>query len=109
MTKAFASQGDLTEKEIAFTEIGDGLWVFTADGDPNSGVIIGDESVMIIEAQATPCLAATNTPPSSTCHSRILKSSCMKRLSPPKRMAHQLRLGEKIASMPWWIMAATHP
>lgn len=58
MTKAFASQGDLSEKEIAFTEIGDGLWAFTAQGDPNSGVIIGDESVMIIEAQATPRLAA---------------------------------------------------
>ena len=58
MAKAFASQGDLTEKEIAFTEIGDGLWAFTAQGDPNSGVIIGDDSVMIIEAQATPRLAA---------------------------------------------------
>jgi len=30
---------------------------FTAEGDPNSGVIIGDDSVMIVEAQATPRLA----------------------------------------------------
>ena len=58
MTKAFASQGDLSEKTILFEEIGKGLWAFTADGDPNSGVIIGDESVMIVEAQATPRLAA---------------------------------------------------
>ena len=58
MTKAFASQGDMGEKAISFTEVGDGLWAFTAEGDPNSGVIIGDESVMIVEAQATPRLAA---------------------------------------------------
>lgn len=57
MTKSFASQGDLSEKTISFTEIGDGLYAFTAEGDPNSGVIIGDDSVMIIEAQATPRLA----------------------------------------------------
>lgn len=57
MAKAFASQGDLTEKTISFTEIGEGLYAFTAEGDPNSGVIIGDDSVMIVEAQATPRLA----------------------------------------------------
>ncbi|MEP1442773.1 MAG: MBL fold metallo-hydrolase [Hyphomicrobiales bacterium] len=57
MAKAFASQGDMAEKEISFTEVGDGLYAFTAEGDPNSGVIIGDDSVMIIEAQATPRLA----------------------------------------------------
>jgi hypothetical protein len=54
MAKAFASAGDLTEKEISFTQIGEGLYAFTAQGDPNSGVIIGDDSVMIVEAQATP-------------------------------------------------------
>ena len=53
----FASQGDLTEKKISFTEIGRDLFAFTAEGDPNSGVIIGDDSVMVIEAQATPRLA----------------------------------------------------
>ncbi|MEM6635127.1 MAG: MBL fold metallo-hydrolase [Pseudomonadota bacterium] len=57
MSKAFASQSDLDEKPVSFTEIGRGLWAFTAAGDPNSGVIIGDESVMVIEAQATPRLA----------------------------------------------------
>ncbi len=58
MAKAFASQGDMTEKKITFDEVGEGLWAFTAEGDPNSGVIIGDDSVMIVEAQATPRLAA---------------------------------------------------
>ncbi len=57
MAKAFASQGDLTEKKISFTEIGEGLYAFTAEGDPNSGVIIGDDAVMVVEAQATPRLA----------------------------------------------------
>ena len=57
MAKAFDSQGDLSEKKISFTEIGRDLWAFTAEGDPNSGVIIGDDSVMVIEAQATPRLA----------------------------------------------------
>ena len=58
MAKAFASQGDMTKKNITFEEVGPGLWAFTAEGDPNSGVIIGDDSVMIVEAQATPRLAA---------------------------------------------------
>ena len=57
MAKAFASQGDLTEKTITFDEVGRDLWAFTAEGDPNSGIIIGDESVMVVEAQATPRLA----------------------------------------------------
>ncbi|WP_343116411.1 MBL fold metallo-hydrolase [Ostreiculturibacter nitratireducens] len=57
MAKAFASAGDLTEKKTSFTEIGDGLYAFTAEGDPNSGVIIGDDGVMVVEAQATPRLA----------------------------------------------------
>ncbi len=58
MAKAFASQGDMADKKISFTEVGKGLWAFTAEGDPNSGVIIGDDSVMIVEAQATPRLAS---------------------------------------------------
>jgi glyoxylase-like metal-dependent hydrolase (beta-lactamase superfamily II) len=57
MAKAFASQGDLSEKKTSFTEVGHGLYAFTAEGDPNTGVIIGDESVMVVEAQATPRLA----------------------------------------------------
>ncbi|MEX1035238.1 MAG: MBL fold metallo-hydrolase [Sneathiella sp.] len=57
MSKAFASQGDLEDKVISFTEIGRDLWAFTAEGDPNTGVIIGDDSVMIIDTQATPRMA----------------------------------------------------
>ena len=57
MTRAFASRGDLSAKTTSFEEIGRGLYAFTAEGDPNSGVIIGDDSVMVVEAQATPALA----------------------------------------------------
>lgn len=57
MAKQFASVGDVAEKKISFTEIGRDLWAFTAEGDPNTGVIIGDKSVMVIDAQATPRLA----------------------------------------------------
>jgi glyoxylase-like metal-dependent hydrolase (beta-lactamase superfamily II) len=57
MSKTFASAGDMAEKTISFTQVGEGLYAFTAEGDPNSGVIVGDESVMVIEAQATPRLA----------------------------------------------------
>ena len=57
MAKAFASADDLAEKTISFTEIGPGLFAFTAEGDPNSGVIIGDDSVMVVDTQATPKMA----------------------------------------------------
>jgi glyoxylase-like metal-dependent hydrolase (beta-lactamase superfamily II) len=57
MSEGFASRNDLAEKTTSFTQIGEGIYAFTAEGDPNSGVIIGDDSVMVIEAQATPSLA----------------------------------------------------
>lgn len=58
MSKTFASAGDLSDKTITFTGIGPGLFAFTAEGDPNSGVIVGEDSVMVIDAQATPVMAA---------------------------------------------------
>ena len=55
--KAFASTGDLTEKKISFSEIGPGLFAYTAQGDPNSGVIVGDDGCIVVDAQATPAMA----------------------------------------------------
>jgi glyoxylase-like metal-dependent hydrolase (beta-lactamase superfamily II) len=55
--KAFASTGDLTEKTISFNEVGPGLYAYTAQGDPNSGIIVGDDGCMVIDAQATPAMA----------------------------------------------------
>src|SRR5262245_16015867 len=57
MTKTFASSGDLAEKQITFAEIGRDLYAFTAEGDPNSGVIVGDDGVLVFDAQATPAMA----------------------------------------------------
>jgi glyoxylase-like metal-dependent hydrolase (beta-lactamase superfamily II) len=57
MSKKFASAGDLAEKVVTFKEIGRDLYAFTAQGDPNSGIIIGDDGVIVIDAQATPVAA----------------------------------------------------
>ncbi|MCH8058014.1 MAG: MBL fold metallo-hydrolase [Proteobacteria bacterium] len=57
MPKKFASQADLEEKKVSFTELADGLYAYTAEGDPNSGIVIGDDSVMVLDTQATPIMA----------------------------------------------------
>ncbi|RIK93511.1 MAG: MBL fold metallo-hydrolase [Proteobacteria bacterium] len=58
MAKAFASQGDLEEKKVSFTKLADTAYAYTAEGDPNTGVIIGDDGVMVLDTQATPAMAA---------------------------------------------------
>src|SRR5436190_871847 len=57
MAKGFASTGDTGDKTISFDEIGRDLYAFTAEGDPNSGIIVGDDGVMVVDAQATPVMA----------------------------------------------------
>ena len=57
MAANFASTGDMAEKKITFAEIGRDLYAFTAEGDPNSGIIVGDDGVIVIDAQATPAMA----------------------------------------------------
>ena len=47
----------MAEKKITFAEIGRDLYAFTAEGDPNSGIIVGDDGVIVIDAQATPAMA----------------------------------------------------
>lgn len=54
---SFASTADLGEKTISFDEIGRGVYAYTAEGDPNSGVVVGDEGVLVFDAQATPAMA----------------------------------------------------
>ncbi len=58
MAKAFASKGDLEPKKISFTRLADNAYAYTAEGDPNTGVVIGDDCVMVVDAQATPVMAA---------------------------------------------------
>ena len=55
--KDFASTADTAEKTVSFTEIGPDLYAYTAEGDPNSGIIVGDDGCMVIDAQATPAMA----------------------------------------------------
>ena len=57
MSKEFASRGDTAEKQIAFTRLSERAFAYTAEGDPNSGVIVGDDAVMVVDAQATPAMA----------------------------------------------------
>ena len=56
-TKAFASQADLQDKQVSFTKLSDHAYAYTAEGDPNTGVIVGDDAVMVIDTQATPAMA----------------------------------------------------
>jgi glyoxylase-like metal-dependent hydrolase (beta-lactamase superfamily II) len=55
--KAFASTGDTADKVVSFNTIGPDLYAYTAQGDPNSGIIVGDDACMVIDAQATPAMA----------------------------------------------------
>jgi glyoxylase-like metal-dependent hydrolase (beta-lactamase superfamily II) len=56
--KVFASQADLEEKRISFTRLSEHAWAYTAEGDPNTGIIIGDDAVLVADTQATPAMAA---------------------------------------------------
>ncbi len=56
--KAFASQADLVEKTISFTKLSDRAYAYTAEGDPNTGIIVGDDAVLVADTQATPAMAA---------------------------------------------------
>lgn len=57
MTKAFASRADLEPKKTSFTRLSEHAWAYTAEGDPNSGVVIGDNAALIVDATATPAMA----------------------------------------------------
>ena len=55
--KKFASQADLEEKQVSFTKLSEHAWAYTAEGDPNTGIIIGDDAVLVADTQATPAMA----------------------------------------------------
>jgi glyoxylase-like metal-dependent hydrolase (beta-lactamase superfamily II) len=56
-TKTFASAADLEEKKITFERLSEHTYAYTAEGDPNTGIIIGDDAVMVLDTQATPVMA----------------------------------------------------
>jgi glyoxylase-like metal-dependent hydrolase (beta-lactamase superfamily II) len=55
--KKFASQADLEEKKVSFDKLSEHAYAYTAEGDPNTGIVIGDDAVMVIDTQATPVMA----------------------------------------------------
>jgi glyoxylase-like metal-dependent hydrolase (beta-lactamase superfamily II) len=55
--KKFASQADLQEKQVTFSQLSEHAWAYTAEGDPNTGIIIGDDAVLVADTQATPAMA----------------------------------------------------
>jgi glyoxylase-like metal-dependent hydrolase (beta-lactamase superfamily II) len=55
--KKFASQADLQEKKVTFSQLSEHAWAYTAEGDPNTGIIIGDDAVLVADTQATPAMA----------------------------------------------------
>ncbi len=57
-TKTFASQADLEEKKVTFEQLSEHAWAYTAEGDPNTGIVIGDDAVLVADTQATPAMAA---------------------------------------------------
>ncbi len=57
MSKKFASHADVEEKNVSFDKLAEGVYAYTAEGDPNTGIIIGDDGVMVIDTQATPDMA----------------------------------------------------
>lgn len=57
-TKTFASAADTEEKQVTFEQISEHAWAYTAEGDPNTGIIIGDDAVLVADTQATPAMAA---------------------------------------------------
>ncbi len=58
MAKTFASAADLAEKRVTFEQLSEHAWAYTAEGDPNTGIIIGDDAVLVADTQATPAMAA---------------------------------------------------
>jgi glyoxylase-like metal-dependent hydrolase (beta-lactamase superfamily II) len=57
MKKTFASQADLDEKIVSFDRLSENAYAYTAQGDPNTGIVVGDDAVMVIDTQATPVMA----------------------------------------------------
>ena len=55
--KAFASQADTAEKKVSFDKLSEHVYAYTAEGDPNTGIVVGDNAVMVIDTQATPVMA----------------------------------------------------
>lgn len=57
MAKTFASHADLADKTVTFARLSENAYAYTTEGDPNTGIVVGDDGVMVIDTQATPVMA----------------------------------------------------
>ena len=57
MPKPFASSADLVAKVATLERLAEGVFAYTAEGDPNVGAIVGTDAILAIEARATPFMA----------------------------------------------------
>ena len=57
MEKQFASQADIEEKKVSFDRLSEHAYAYTAEGDPNTGIVVAADAVMVIDTQATPIMA----------------------------------------------------
>jgi glyoxylase-like metal-dependent hydrolase (beta-lactamase superfamily II) len=55
--KPFASSADLADKPATLEQLAEGVWAYTAQGDPNVGAVEGDDCLLAVEARATPVMA----------------------------------------------------
>jgi len=55
--RKFASHADVEEKKVTFEQLSEHAYAYTAEGDPNTGIIIGDDAVLVADTQATPVMA----------------------------------------------------
>ena len=55
--EAVRFSADLAEKEATLEQLADGVFAYTAQGDPNVGCIVGTDAILAIEARATPFMA----------------------------------------------------
>ena len=51
MPKPFASSADLAAKKATLEQLADGVFAYTAQGDPNVGAIVGADAILAIEAR----------------------------------------------------------
>lgn len=53
-----ARHAGLQKVKVTFERLSEHAWAYTAEGDPNTGLVIEDDTVLVADIQATPAMAA---------------------------------------------------
>lgn len=56
-SKTFASRADLAPKKATSTQLSEHAYAYTAEGDPNTVVVIGEGAALAVDTTATPVMA----------------------------------------------------